>query len=97
MTSSSQIILKTLMRLLRSFFFDKADAEEQQPCKHTEVEEWAGGRGCCVTCGEIFTDASDVNSTITNCKHESVHKDESGMLVCGMCGTELETLDFKQE
>ena len=50
-----------------------------------------------MTCGEIFTDASDVNYAITNCKHESVHKDDFGMIVCGMCGIELETLDFQQE
>ena len=43
----------------------------------------------------LFTENDD--SAITNCKHENIHKDNSGVTICSQCGLEFETLDFRQE
>lgn len=78
-------------------FFDKADEEDGEECPHKDIERWVDGRGYCITCGETFTDASDVNSAIKNCKHENARNDDTGVIVCTQCGLELDTLDFDQE
>ena len=88
---------RRIAEIFQQAFFNEADAEEKNECPHDKIEGCADGRGYCVSCGETFTDSSDVNSVISNCKHEHVHKDDSGIAFCTQCGLELKTLDFHQE
>ena len=72
-------------------FFQQSFLEEQQLCEHKKIEKLSDSLGYSETCGEIFTDASDMNLVMTNCKHESTYIDDSKQRVCTMCGIEVET------
>lgn len=84
----------SIAEALEEAFF--AQTDEIADCDHEDIVSWADGRGYCTTCGVTFLDSTDIRSTIGNCLHECIRKDESGT-VCTQCGQVLETLDFTQE
>lgn len=85
--------------LIASFekdFFLAAERDDDENCEHKNIHKWSDGRGYCKDCGENFTDAGDLESTLENCKHPEIIKDESGSM-CTKCKTVIELLDSSQE
>lgn len=78
-------------------FFSQADAENEKECPHSDIKEWADGRGYCTACGVVFSDTTDTSSGLSDCKHEQSYKNDTGVMICGQCGKESDGLDFTQE
>lgn len=81
-----------IVEVFQNTIFATADTITEENCVH-EIHKFSDGRGYCGICGANFVDTVD----ITDCIHEIVLKDESGINVCRDCGKELDSLDFSQE
>ncbi len=68
---------------------------ENIPCAHKHKEIFENGSGYCIECGMSFNNVALINSG--ECKHESKYEDDSGMMICTICKTEFEDLNFEQE